>query len=337
MKKKTLSIRMAALLCALIFAAFGQTAVFAETDSPSDAVESEKAETPSSEKADDAEPGDDASTDDAASSKAGRVLFLLYHNIAAGDTLGEKNDPNWCTTAAKLEADIDALWEMGYRSLSCADYCRGNYDKNQDYFVLTFDDGYLSNYELLPDILEKTGTYADIFMCTECTNLSNHFKYSQARRMKEGGLIRLYSHFNTHVYINELEKDDLLRGLKSSFAYLEKRLGETDLFFAYPHSSYSEETISALYDFGVRLQFVQFLPPASYTLDWQSCGLTLRYTVAYDTDMAAAAEEYFALLAASEGTSAADETSETEETGSTGSEDIEAESVEAESTKAEST
>jgi len=243
----------------------------------------------------------EAGASDAAASEEnqakGRVIFLLYHDIAPGDTLGENDSPLWCTTEAKLREDIAVLYELGFESISCEMYYDGNYDPDGDYFVLTFDDGYISNYTLLPAILEETGTYADIFMCTEMTKLDNHFKYSDAKKMEEGGLVKVYSHYTTHEYLNELERGEMLRGLKLSFGYLNQRVGkDRDMFFAYPHSSFSRETILELYEFGVTLQFVQMLVPESYGIDPDEYGIVLRGTVGYETDIAALVDEYFALL-----------------------------------------
>jgi len=68
------------------------------------------------------------------------------------------------------------------------------------------------------------------------------------------------------------------------------------MFFAYPHSSYSEATIKMLSEFGVTLQFVQFLPPDSYSIDWREYGIVLRATVGYESDIAALVDEYFETL-----------------------------------------
>jgi len=292
-----------------------------ETETPDDKAESDKEaaaddteKSDDTEKAGDTEKADDTEkTDDTEESEntaknddpealppenTGRVIFMLYHDIAPGDTLRETDIPEWCTTEEKLSEDIETLYALGFESLSCAKYYAGDYDKTKDYFVLTFDDGYLSNYTILPSVLEKTGTYADIFMCTEMTLLDNHFKYSDAKEMEAGGLIKVYSHFNRHEYINELSRGELKRELKLSLGYLNKRIGgERDLFFAYPHSSYSEETIKYLKDeLGITLQFVQFLPPSSYSIDWRDYGITLRATVGYESDIEALVDEYFTLL-----------------------------------------
>ena len=268
-----------------------------ETETPDDKAESDKEAA-----ADDTEkPDDTAKNDDPEAlpdENTGRVIFMLYHDIAPGDTLRETDISEWCTTEAKLREDIETLCTLGFESLSCAKYYDGDYDKTKDYFVLTFDDGYLSNYTILPSVLEETGAYADIFMCTEMTLLDNHFKYSDAKEMEAGGRIKVYSHFNKHEYINELSKGELKRELKLSLGYLDKRIGgERDLFFAYPHSSYSEETIKYLKDeLGITLQFVQFLPPSSYSIDWRDYGITLRATVGYESDIEALVDEYFMLL-----------------------------------------
>ena len=267
----------------------------AETVTAENTVSEQKTETemPYDEAESDKETA--AETDD--TEKTGRVIFMLYHDIAPGDTLRETDTPEWCTTEARLRENIETLYALGFESLSCAQYYDGDYEKDRDYFVLTFDDGYLSNYTILPSVLEETGAYADIFMCTEMTRLDNHFKYSDAKEMEAGGLIKVYSHFNKHEYINELSKSELKRELKLSLGYLDKRIGgERDMFFAYPHSSYSEETIKYLKDLGITLQFVQFLPPSSYSIDWRDYGITLRATVGYESDIEALVDEYFTLL-----------------------------------------
>lgn len=246
--------------------------------------------------ADDTAEPEAAPEEETAEAAEADIIFLLYHDIAPGGTLRESDNPAWCTTADKLRQDILDLLAMGYSSLSCADYHDGRYEPDEKYFILTFDDGYLSNYLLLPDILEETGAHADVFMCTENTTLSNHFNYAQAKKLEDGGRVTLYSHYNKHQYINELSKEEMLRGVKLSFSYLTRKLGERDLFFAYPNSSFSDETIAALAEYGVTMQFVQSLPPAWFTTDWQAAGVTLRYTVAYDTDMAVAVKEYALLL-----------------------------------------
>ncbi len=226
--------------------------------------------------------------------EGGRVIFLLYHDIAHGDTLKETDDPLWCTTEEKLKRDIAAFKELGFESLNCRRYYAGDYDKSKDYFVVTFDDGYISNYEILPSLTAETETYADIFMCTEMALRGNHFGYGDARKMDESEYIDIYSHFNTHEYVDKLSKDELRRKLKLSFYYLERRLtGEHDMFFAYPHSSYSEETVRLLKEFGVGLQFVQTLPNSFDGYDWNESGMVLRINVAYESDIEQIVTEYF--------------------------------------------
>jgi len=246
------------------------------------------------EAADDTESTEEADTEEAEST--GRVVFFLYHDIREGDTLAETDIQEWCTTEEKLTADILRLKELGYESLNCRRYYNGDYDKDKNYFVITFDDGYLSNYTILPDVLEATDAYADVFMCTAMSGLSNHFSYGQAKKMEETGRIKIYSHYDKHMYVDQLAPNVLRHGLKLSFGYLDDRLGDRDHFFAYPHSSYSLDTIQILYDFGVKLQFVQTWIPWYYGIEAEDYGMVLRVNVAFESDIEEAVSDYYRIM-----------------------------------------
>ena len=65
------------------------------------------------EKADDTEESDNTAKNDDPEAlppeNTGRVIFMLYHDIAPGDTLRETDTPAWCTTEAKLREDLQDI------------------------------------------------------------------------------------------------------------------------------------------------------------------------------------------------------------------------------------
>ena len=90
--------------------------------------------------------------------------ILEYHMVqeANPDKAYEYNVP-----PAEFEAQLDYLEQQGYATISIRDYLRAKKGLQQlpdKPVILTFDDGYESNYtELLP-ILDKRGLKSTIFM-----------------------------------------------------------------------------------------------------------------------------------------------------------------------------
>lgn len=76
----------------------------------------------------------------------GEVMVIMYHN------LGEKNT-DYARTADSFRADLERLYEMGFRTLPLRDLVKGNITTPAGYtpVVLTFDDGHSTNFKLLED------------------------------------------------------------------------------------------------------------------------------------------------------------------------------------------
>ena len=223
----------------------------------------------------------------------GNIIILMYHDFRV-ENLSETDNPAYVTTDIKFREDIEKLFNMGYESLSLERLYNGDYDASQDYFIITVDDGYISNYEVLFPIVTELEIYADIFMCTEDAVRKNHFQYSEAKKMENSGYIKVYSHCTAHIDALSLEIDDFNRLAEKAFRHLEKKISEDRLrIFAYPHGSYSRRTVESLYKNGTVFQMVQDVikvddenwNPADY-------GVLYRVNVEYEVDMTELVEYY---------------------------------------------
>lgn len=220
------------------------------------------------------------------------ILILLYHDLSEGE-LKPTDDQAYCTTDIKFEKDIIDLLGAGYESLSLEHYASGDYDQGKKYFIITFDDGYLSNYTLAYPLLCKHNVYADIFICTENTTLPNHFGYAQAREMENSGLVKIYSHMTKHIDCTSMDLDSFIRETERAYRYIDKRISNDRLaMFAYPYSLCSRDNIKTLYESGTVLQFVQVPPDDLYEFDYAGYGLRMRINVEHSTDMAALTAAY---------------------------------------------
>lgn len=130
-----------------------------------------------------------------------RVPILLYHHIAP---LGDGG----ATISAELfEKQIKALKNAGYTAVSFSDlieFVERGKELPEKPVVITFDDGYLSNYEIAYPILKKYNMKATMFVIGASMGKSTykdtgipifpHFSAAQAAEMAASGLISIQSH-----------------------------------------------------------------------------------------------------------------------------------------------
>lgn len=129
------------------------------------------------------------------------VPVLMYHHIAE-----ETNDVT--ITPSLFEEHMQAILDAGYTPVfpeELMDYvnCSGSLPDNP--ILITFDDGYYSNYEYAFPILQKYNMKATIFAigatigCKETYKdteypITPHFDLDEAREMLDSGLIHIQSH-----------------------------------------------------------------------------------------------------------------------------------------------
>ena len=210
-------------------------------------------------------------------SPSDNVTVLLYHHFIDK----EPSKDHYYTTVSKekFENDIKKLLKEGYQPLSLENYYLNKYNKNKKYFVLTFDDGYLSNYEIAFDIIKKYNVYVDIFINTDIVHKENRFNLSQAKEMEDSGLIKIYSHYPVHINVSDIEASEYSNMLKKSIDTLETVLNKKDYyFFAYPYGFYSEEKYNLTKEAGFKLQAIQ-------TVTYKGKDLIIRYNVAHITNV----------------------------------------------------
>lgn len=178
------------------------------------------------------------------------VPILMYHNLVEEyplETAGANITPEL------FEKHIQTLLNQGYNPVSLSDYYAfviGNKTLPDNPIVITFDDGYLSNYEVAFPILKKYNVPAAIFIVTSTVGLTPesglvsypHFTWEQAKIMQDSGLIEINSHTHTHKNIATLSTGELQKEIRLSKYLIEKNLNKYCYTFAYPYGGYREDT-----------------------------------------------------------------------------------------------
>ena len=138
----------------------------------------------------------------AETSYTANVPVLMYHHI------DEEGNDDVNISSELFEAQMAALAEEGYTAVFPDDLAAYVYEGKalpDKPVVITFDDGYLSNYEYAWPILEKYGMKATIFVIGSTIGntehykdtdypITPHFSYEQGAEMVASGVISIQSH-----------------------------------------------------------------------------------------------------------------------------------------------
>ncbi len=204
-----------------------------------------------------------------------KVPILMYHHLVEDG--GAVNSDT--VQVSTFRSHMEALRIAGYTPVSFADlraYVTAGTALPEQPVVITFDDGYSSNYELAYPILKEYGFQATIFAIGVSMGkdtykdtgvpMNPHFSVEQAQEMEASGLITVGSHgYNIHE-VEGRDPEPLRRGIlqkegESETEYLsfleqdqremEALLGTSAEILAYPFGLCSELSEVLLAELGV--------------------------------------------------------------------------------------
>ena len=248
------------------------------------------------------------------------VPVLMWHNLA------EESSGDMTISVDTFRAQIEALHEAGFRTVSLQqlyDYVHFGTELPEKPIVLTFDDGYFSNYEYAFPILQEYDMQATIFAIGVSVGkdtykdtdhaMTPHFGADEAREMVASGLISVQSHtYDMHQWPpfedgNAQVRETLLpfdgeadadyeAAVEADFAesreLLESITGQPVNALAFPEGAYVTLTQDALRSAGAELTFttVRAVNTVVKGLPQSLCAMP-RFGMTESTDMTALVAE----------------------------------------------
>ena len=114
--------------------------------------------------------------------------------------------------------------------------------KDECRYVITFDDGNISDIELALPILKKHGVSAVFFPVTSWIGRPGHLSWNQLRTLKNEGM-QIGSHSVTHIPLTALDSDVCREELLRSREIIEAKLGSPITTFAFPFGAKNKTVI----------------------------------------------------------------------------------------------
>lgn len=177
------------------------------------------------------------------------IPILMYHGVT-DDTWGYAE---LFVSPSDMEEQVKYLVENGYDTITFEDF-----DHLEDFdkpVMLTFDDGYLDNYQELFPILQKYNAKATIFVITYSVDRDERTMTSaQAKEMMDSGLVSIQSHTYNHPWLTECDPGELTRQMELSKLHVTRMTGYEPFVICYPNGDNNadvREAAAKCYDFGL--------------------------------------------------------------------------------------
>lgn len=232
-----------------------------------------------------------------------KLPVLLYHHIS------EDVENDMMVSPKRFEEHMKVIYENGYTAVTLddiTDYIKKGKDLPERSVLITFDDGYMSNYNYAYPILSKYGLHAVIFAVGETFGkdvypdteipIYPHFGEKEMREMENSGVIEVESHtYSNHqnasyeegkayenILIKPGEKDtDYVLRIKDDLKSFKQRLGKEEIkALAFPHGLSDLLSQAVLNEEGVDLSFSTNFKTDTLIKGLSSSGYNIgRYTV----------------------------------------------------------
>ena len=184
-----------------------------------------------------------------------RARVLVYHHIASVRSLAASSQKDFDVEPADFRRQLAYLRGHGYAFITLTaliDHLTDGTPLPKKPVVITFDDGLESQYRQALPIIEDYGVPATFFIVTDDIGTKDHMTWAQLRDLAARGHI-LAAHTKTHPWLTTIGDGAQLHDeIAGSKAALEKGLGRTAEFFAYPHGQYNDRVVAEVKKAGFR-------------------------------------------------------------------------------------
>ncbi len=183
------------------------------------------------------------------------VPILMYHYISTPPADADVYRKDLSIAPELFEEQMDWLDDNGYESITLYELMvalnTGRKHIPDKPIVLTFDDGYVDNYENAFPILQEHDFVGTFFILTDVTDRSDpgYMTWEMLTEMSRAGM-DVEVHGREHFDMSDRDYDWLLFHLLGPAQTIEANLGYQPRFLAYPSGSYDAAVIEVAKEVG---------------------------------------------------------------------------------------
>lgn len=196
-----------------------------------------------------------------------QVPVLMYHHLIAAQDMWQRPKDDITLTVEEFTAQMDYLKDNGWQTIGLDDlaqFVRGDRLLNPKSVVITFDDGFLSNYTYAYPILKERGLKAVLFVLSDyLVESEKEFQPNLMQYLSSDDLLKMQDVFSYGSHTANLHA--LKRG-QSALCLADEASIEADLrrsrkslagtvYLSYPYGEYNERVLTIARKCGFALCF----------------------------------------------------------------------------------
>jgi peptidoglycan/xylan/chitin deacetylase (PgdA/CDA1 family) len=180
-------------------------------------------------------------------------MILMYHHVCPPDRVPAQQSPaegwQYCIAPTDFRSQLLRLRSQGWSFTSLSEYVEslGPRPTRSRIATVTFDDGWVDNYEYATPILQELKVPATVFAVSgswDTVPRDRRMSAAQLRELSQHG-VSIGSHTQTHPCLPQLNDADLRRELEQSREQLQQELGRDVRFLAYPGGRFDRRVATA--------------------------------------------------------------------------------------------
>ena len=179
-----------------------------------------------------------------------KVPILMYHYISNPPADADIYREDLSVTPENFREQMLYLVEEGFTTIDLYDLSMAvanNRPLPEKPVILTFDDGYLDNYQNSYPILLELGLIATFFVATGFVDAGNpnYMDWPMIEEMSSAGM-RIEPHSKSHRDLRDEDRAFLVYEIQGSQETIAAHLGYMPRYFAYPGGRYDDPVIEIL-------------------------------------------------------------------------------------------
>jgi peptidoglycan/xylan/chitin deacetylase (PgdA/CDA1 family) len=179
--------------------------------------------------------------------------ILIFHSVRPYERRDRRMARSFIATPDTLENELAYLRSNGYQSVSFYDLANHlliGSPLPPKPVIISFDDGWESQYVYALPLLKKYSFTATFFIYTNAPGVKNYMSWNQIKALSAAGM-EVGCHSKSHPYLTRLKRDaDLRREILLPKRILETHLGKAVTVYAYPFGLYNGRAVAMVKEAG---------------------------------------------------------------------------------------